>query len=199
MEKAREQKVDRRVAKTQRAIHEAFQRLIVENGIDKVTVSALARAADIDRKTFYLHFASIDDLIQQEASQLVDRLIDATLSGEGEHTSERLSRRMRRMLIELAAIVDENPQMYRRLFESYSLNQMVDALYGPVRRAAVERERALAEMDGEVVDFIVRFYLSGALSVLVQRFMEGKDTPIEALFDLVERAISSDPALSAQA
>ena len=54
-EKKSSGKIDRRVLKTRAAIKAALDKLVKEQGMDKLTVSALAREANIDRKTFYLH------------------------------------------------------------------------------------------------------------------------------------------------
>ena len=46
-------KIDRRVLKTRQAIEEALASLILKTDYDKITVSALAKEANINRKTFY--------------------------------------------------------------------------------------------------------------------------------------------------
>lgn len=57
--------MDRRVARTRRNIFYAFFRLVQTKPIDEITVSELARHADIDRKTFYLHFQTVQDVYQE--------------------------------------------------------------------------------------------------------------------------------------
>ena len=44
--------MDRRVARTKKNIYYALFQLVQTKAIDEITVSELARAADIDRKTF---------------------------------------------------------------------------------------------------------------------------------------------------
>lgn len=53
-------KLDRRVVRSRRLIIDAFERLLLKESLEDITVSAIAREADIDRKTFYQHFGSID-------------------------------------------------------------------------------------------------------------------------------------------
>ena len=67
-------KLDRRVVRTRKAIQTAFRNLVVRQGAEKITVSALAREADIDRKTFYLHYASLDELAEEQGHLVVDRI-----------------------------------------------------------------------------------------------------------------------------
>lgn len=46
-------KLDRRVVRSRRLIIDAFERLLLKESLEDITVSAIAREADIDRKTFY--------------------------------------------------------------------------------------------------------------------------------------------------
>ena len=81
------QKKDKRARRSDAAIRKAFYELLVERDYDKITVTELARRADIDRKTFYLHYASIDDLsdalMHEEVSQLADK-VRASITKSGE-------------------------------------------------------------------------------------------------------------------
>ncbi len=54
-----------RQVRTKRRIREALATLLEETSIEKITVKALADQADIDRKTFYLHYGSIGDLLAE--------------------------------------------------------------------------------------------------------------------------------------
>ena len=56
---------DKRVARTEKAIREAFFKLLGDVDYEKISVSALAREAGVDRKTFYLHYKSIDALADE--------------------------------------------------------------------------------------------------------------------------------------
>ena len=50
----KEQKQDRRKRRSDAAIQRAFDELLDEKPLEKITVKELAERADIDRKTFYL-------------------------------------------------------------------------------------------------------------------------------------------------
>ena len=69
--------LDRRVARSRRAIMGAFEELMLERPLEKVTVSAIAQRADVDRKTFYQHFGTIDGLLSALAERFVQQIVDA--------------------------------------------------------------------------------------------------------------------------
>ena len=77
--------MDRRVARTKRNIYTAFFRLVQTKPIREITVSELARHADIDRKTFYLHFKTVQDVFcefkQMIYGQVLEILTEAERSG----------------------------------------------------------------------------------------------------------------------
>ncbi|MBQ0135152.1 MAG: TetR/AcrR family transcriptional regulator [Oscillospiraceae bacterium] len=57
--------MDRRVKKTQTAIHNAFIELIKEKeSVNDISIKEIVDRADISRSTFYTHYTDIDELIK---------------------------------------------------------------------------------------------------------------------------------------
>lgn len=67
-----QKRVDPRIARTRRAIKESFLRLAEGRHPDKITVSDVAQGAEVNRKTFYLHFDSIESLMDAVVGDLLD-------------------------------------------------------------------------------------------------------------------------------
>ncbi|NHQ60778.1 TetR/AcrR family transcriptional regulator [Chlorobium sp. BLA1] len=59
----KEKKVDRRISRTRRLMHEALMALIVEKGYEAVTVQDILDRADVGRSTFYAHYRDKDELL----------------------------------------------------------------------------------------------------------------------------------------
>ena len=55
--------MDRRIVKTREAIRKAYLELITEKSASRISISELSRRANIDRKSFYLHYASPDEVL----------------------------------------------------------------------------------------------------------------------------------------
>lgn len=64
--------MDRRVIKTRAAIRAAYFALLAENPTERISVSEIARRADIDRKTFYLHYATVEDISREYLTSCID-------------------------------------------------------------------------------------------------------------------------------
>ena len=85
--------IDRRIVRTRRAIHIAFIDLLTEHEYTKITITALAKRADIDRKTFYTHYSSIDslfeDVIRQHTSKGLEGLSLNDLLNDPSHFAKK--------------------------------------------------------------------------------------------------------------
>jgi AcrR family transcriptional regulator len=57
-------RIDRRAARTRRALHQALIALILKKGYNAITVQELIDEADVARATFYAHYTSKDDLLR---------------------------------------------------------------------------------------------------------------------------------------
>ncbi|MEY8371460.1 TetR/AcrR family transcriptional regulator C-terminal domain-containing protein [Aerococcaceae bacterium 50-4] len=60
---------DLRVVKTRANIHRAFATLFFEKEFDTISVKEIAEAAQIGRKTFYLHYVDKYDLLDQVVAE----------------------------------------------------------------------------------------------------------------------------------
>ncbi len=60
---------DLRVQKTISNIYKAFEELILEKDYSKITVTELAKRAQINKKTFYRYYPTLDDLLSEMQAQ----------------------------------------------------------------------------------------------------------------------------------
>ena len=72
--------MDIRVVKSKKAIKTALKKLMVEVGIDKVTICLIAKEAQINRKTFYNCYHDISDVLDEIEDETVKRLSDTVFS-----------------------------------------------------------------------------------------------------------------------
>lgn len=56
---------DLRVQRTINSIYQAFEELVCEKDYAKITVTELAKRAQINKKTFYRYYETLDDLLAE--------------------------------------------------------------------------------------------------------------------------------------
>ena len=79
---ANEKKVDSRIIKTKNSLFSALASLLETEKFSKINISSLTRAANIDRKTFYLHYRSIGDMLDDMARLFISKILDASFPKE---------------------------------------------------------------------------------------------------------------------
>lgn len=106
--------LDRRQKKTRMAIQNALLVLMRDKPIDKITVSELAIAADVNRKTFYNHYRSIADV----RSELEQQHIDHFLSFIREAPTAQLRAEPNYFIEHLVTVMASNMERTRLIFDS---------------------------------------------------------------------------------
>ncbi|MBR3867819.1 MAG: TetR/AcrR family transcriptional regulator [Clostridia bacterium] len=141
---------DRRQIKTKKAIIGAFFALLQEKNISKITITELAKIANIDRKTFYLHYGSIADLYNDLGNMLVtlikDEIIDYSTNNRSPYS----------LFANVNDIISEKIDLFKRIainndFSDFMLNikdilcnELIN-LYGRANTSASERFKLTAE------------------------------------------------------
>lgn len=139
---------DRRTLKTQRQLKKVFVKLLHEKPIDKITVAELARASDIGRGTFYIHFKDVYDLYDSVVADTVNqltRIFDKYYPRDGDNNFTPLAAQIVTFVVDneqlFAAITacGENIQAYKQmnaLFIYYVLEaEHIDASNAKYRAA----------------------------------------------------------------
>lgn len=72
MSGGKDERPDRRVRRTRRALRDALLSLILERGHDRVSVQDIIERADVGRSTFYAHFRDKEDLLFPGLDELGD-------------------------------------------------------------------------------------------------------------------------------
>lgn len=75
---------DRRVKRTQKAIKDAMITLLKKKEINKITIKEITDLADIDRRTFYLHYEDIYDLMQKMQDEVISAFEEQLLNNEND-------------------------------------------------------------------------------------------------------------------
>ena len=175
-------KLDRRQVRSRAAIQNAFSELLREKDLSQITVTEIARRADRNRKTFYLHYNSIDDLIaellQDECKHVVDELEAALRKGSNGPNVSALYDTMNNLFISNFA---RNADILAHVDHQALLGHMRPLL----TKAITENDSlGLGTSLGPFLELFVTYFSSGILSLYSQWVELNSELPLEYLSEL---------------
>ena len=170
-----ENKEDRRVRKTKKALREGLIELLNQKGIQNITVRELTDKVDIHRSTFYANFKDVYDLyshmedtIIQEISDIVS--IDCTFKPDIFFNG-------------LLDYVNRNRQISRLFFGGNISTTFTERITDMFKNACTDywcKEYNVTSISDEM-DYYVQFSLSGALGVVALWVSKNFEYPMETL------------------
>lgn len=178
---------DRRVVKTKKAIRGAFARLVSQKEPDSITVTELAEAADINRKTFYNYYSDIgqivDEIEEELAAAVENALQDIDLQGVLKDPYQLLAR--------LTDTISADLELYTCIFRDEHSAGLIDKLLARIRdklRAAcggrVDEEQGL-------LDMAIDYALAGTAEVYQKWLHSDRSIPLETVSKWVSRLASA--------
>lgn len=184
MDKAGEGKTDLRVVKTRNLIEGAFKRLLETTEYGSITVSAIAREAQVSRKTFYAHYSSIDELLRKMALDEVSRIANEIQPhGELLDIEDWVTEFTRRIMLTL----QNNLSLNSNVMRCVPLASILEMLRAPLLEVCLnELGKRGIDMVPESDNYLM-FYLGGLSAVYETWQLSGQD---EKTLDEVARQIA---------
>ena len=182
MEKTK--KEDLRVVKTLESIRRTFRDMICEMDYEDMTIKELTERAMINRKTFYLHYDSLDDLLQE----LQDEIAGSFTGQDISYNSPDDIRRIIRYFFEYAAGM---PLLNERLLCAGSYQHVGDQINKKIMEYRIERNKN-AFSSNVLVNNLVLAYFSANSTILYRQWVaDGKKLPLEDLIRTATALICS--------
>lgn len=175
-------RLDRRIVRSRNAILSAFERLLLEKPLADITVSAIAREANVDRKTFYVHFGTVDGLLDAIAVDVVENIVDSvekTLSSMKGDTSERALSAAATFFRAINEALCNNLVLNRQLIENIPLDDFMTRLRVPLEHEIAERGLLPEGLKDEMFDYYLAFLLSGIIGIYRTWALSDGSVPIE--------------------
>ena len=175
-------KEDLRVRKTRKAIHNAFKEMICEMDYDQITIKELTQRAQINRKTFYLHYASLDDLLEEFQEEIADHFISRKVS----YSNMKDIRDLFRVFYEHAANM---PLLHERIMCSGSYRPIWDKINKRIMDYRRETNRGVFGLDEYSENLVFAYYGANSSLLFRQWVADGKKLSLEELIDIATRLI----------
>lgn len=175
-------KTDLRVIRTKKSIRDAFCDMIMEMDYQEITIKELTQRAMINRNTFYLHYNSIDDLLEELQNEIAGKFIDLQVS----YSSMDDIRRLIRVFFENAT---KQSPLHERLLCSGSYQFVYDRINEQVMGHRKLMNRGVFGMDEASENIIFAYYGSITATIYRQWVADGRKLPLEEVITLATNLI----------
>ena len=169
-----EKGLNRNAQRSIRLLKEAFMELLAEKPYESITVSNVARKADLNRGTFYAHFDNVDDLMRSVMSDTADTISEfLSKAVESGFLEDPLP-----VLAQVGAYLDQNRELTRKLVESRSVEPFVLALESRFREWVQQRSPARTAEE-KLACAMLTDYLAGGVLQTYRSWLVGEYPGVE--------------------
>lgn len=183
----------RSAIRSRRFIRQSFMELIKEKKLEKITVTDIVSRADINRSTFYAHYADVRALVEEIQSEVVERSIALFQNAD---FMEILNSPVP-FLKKLVEIANENRELYTILGKQTMAASHIEQ----IKLALVKKAMNTPQIPEEIrkqKNFEIRahFFVGGIINVYQQYLVGTLDaTSDEIIEDIADMIRSSSDGI----
>lgn len=177
-------KNDRRIVKTRNSIRKAFNELILKKDVKSITITEISALADIDRKTFYLHYDSVQDILEEFKEELSDSVLEII---KGKKFLD-----IKSFFEELNNIMMKNIEIYKKIAERTSYAFLLTDCKNILKNSIIESFYEKSNMSIEVFNIYAEYISSGIIGIYIEWLNVDSELTLDEL-----TVISKDVVLNA--
>lgn len=180
------QKQDRRIRKTQKLLKESLLELMEKKDFKNISVKDITELADLNRGTFYLHYADTYSLLQEMESEVLNDFQDMVSNCHYALKKDSLLP----VVIPIIHYIEENKKICKILFENSSSNDFVNRFHTLVLKngTAIIKEQ-YPDAKEVTLNYYLEFITYGLTGVLKQWLDTDMQQPKEEVAEFVDKVI----------
>jgi AcrR family transcriptional regulator len=177
-----DKKADRRVTRTRRQLRQALMALVLEKGLESVTIEDIANRADVGRTTFYLHYKDKEDLLLECINTTIEELITQVSSipiSEWKLAEDvfEASISPKNPILLIFQHVADNADLYRIIIHGGSTSQTQNRVRAIIADSVANFMRCRLDDDGLTINPIIPMevfanYFAGSLMGIITWWLD---------------------------
>lgn len=162
---------------------EALLLLLEKKDYDQITVKEICEKADVNRTTFYLHYESINDLLEETIFMINKRFTDSLSSVEQDNLSTEVLT-SEKYLRPYLTLIKEHKSAYRVVRQKghlFNTKNAFDGLYYTLFSPALTHF-GVSEEDKK---YVLAFYTQGTIAVIGEWIDGDCKDDVDMIIDLI--------------
>ena len=174
---------------------EALIALLEEKDLEYITVKEICHQAGVNRSTFYLHYETIADLVNETLEMINQRFLsyfpqqeEAVLGNMGSREREELFLVTREYLLPYLRFVRDNKKVYRAAFRNPGSMQAY-ARYGELKQHILGPILERFEIPVAHRPYYIAYYIEGIAAIVKAWLRQDCGDEVEMIADIIESCV----------
>lgn len=180
--------IDRRVARTRKALQDALFLLMLKKGYEAVTVEDICAAANVGRSTFYGHFTGKEDLKRSSLDDHLRKILPAGRPRAGAN-DERFG-----FVLPFLEHTRDHLDLYRALVSKGGAATTLKMVHRIVTEQVRQEVAAEKPLDTATREALVALIAGGFMSLLTWWLDGGARLPVRRVDDIFRRLVTAGVA-----
>lgn len=170
---------------------EALISLLNEKDIDYITIKEICAKAGVNRSTFYLHYESIDDLLNESLEYITNKFL-SFFNKDSQEFLDNLNELKKEDLIFInneylkpyLKFIKENKRVFIASYKHPKVTKTTEK-YSNLKRYVLNPILNKYEVPDEKKKYILQFYVNGVMSIIKEWVMNDCKETIEDIINII--------------
>lgn len=176
-------KEDLRVQRTKKVLKDTFKDMFLKMNFEQITIKALCEKAMINRRTFYLHYSSINDIMSEILEEMSLEFIEYT--NDYDHFSNP-----ERIIKDYFEFTNNNP-LYEKLNNNIDLNYLREQVSIRVVNKVTHHFDSIKHLNDFEYDMTRIFLNSTTVAMYKYWSTNEKNIPIEEAISITVKLVKN--------
>ena len=174
---------------------EALLALLEEKDLEYITVKEICHRAGVNRSTFYLHYETIADLVDETLEMINQRFRsyfpqqeEEILGNMGNRERENLVMVTREYLLPYLRFIRDNKKVYRAAFRNPSSMQ-AHTRYGELKQQILGPILERFEIPAAQRPYYMAYYVEGIIAIVKEWLRQDCADEVEMIADIIESCV----------
>lgn len=174
---------------------EALLALLEEKDLEYITVKEICHRAGVNRSTFYLHYETIADLVDEALEMINQRFRsyfpqqeEEILGNMGSRERENLVLVTREYLLPYLRFIRDNKKVYRAAFRNPSSMQ-AHTRYGELKQQILGPILERFEIPAAQRPYYMAYYVEGIIAIVKEWLRQDCADEVEMIADIIESCV----------
>lgn len=174
---------------------EALISLLAVKDLEYITVKEICEKAGVNRSTFYLHYETVGDLLNEAMENIYKKFLSVFEANASELIGSLGQKKLKDLifitsdyLYPYLNFVKENKKIFRAAFRNPDSVQS-DIRLGELKRYVLEPILSRFRIPAEEQHYWISYYIHGTMAIIREWLLEDCRDSVEKIADIIEKCI----------